>query len=72
MRNDKLLRRRWALSCASVSEPLPFIRVTSVYSYLSINCNLCGSHFGKTVLASKINQKIPYCSLSLNARDNIT
>lgn len=71
MRNDKLLRC-WALSCASVSEPLPFIRVMYVYSYLSINCNVRGSHLGETVLASKINLKIPYCSLSLKARDNFT
>lgn len=68
MRNDKL-QWCWALPCASVSEPLPFIRVMYVYSYLSINCNLWGSNFGKQFLLKK---KIPYYSLSLNARDNIT
>lgn len=52
MRNDKLLWC-WALSCASVSESLPFIRVMYVYSYLSINCNLCGSNLGKQFLLQK-------------------
>lgn len=68
MRNDKL-QWCWALSCASVSEPLPFIRLMYVYSYPSINCNLWGSNFEKQFLLQK---NIPHCSLSLNARDNIT
>lgn len=55
--------------CASVSEPLPFTRVMYVNSYRSMDCNLCGSNFGKQFLLQK---RIPYCSLSLNPRDNIT
>lgn len=39
--------------CASVSEPLPFIRVMYANSYLSTNCNLCGSNFGKQFLLQK-------------------
>lgn len=39
--------------CASVSEPLPFIRVMYANSYFSTNCNLCGSNFGKQFLLQK-------------------
>ena len=42
--------------CASVSEPLPFIRVMYVNGYRSMDCNLCGSNFGKQFLLQK---KIP-------------
>lgn len=46
--------------CASVSEPLPFIRVMYVNTYRSMDCNLYGSNFGKQFLLQK---KIPILQL---------
>lgn len=51
-----------------VVEPEPSVKVMHINSYLSMNCNLYGCNFGKEFLL----EKIPYCSLSLNARDSIT
>lgn len=46
--------------CVSGSEPEPSVRVLHINSYLSMNCNLCGSNLGKEFLLEKKSHTAAY------------